>query len=131
MQMASPPTQLTLIIRTPHLGAGYQTFLANLGLSEDDIIFEIINILTPEGTEQQYYERFDDAITAHNIDPGSEAYLNIYRTASELYIYVLDQIHYNPMVNLIMGATITSFVRHTDAIYMILDYSVDYDMYER
>ncbi len=131
MQTASPPTQLTLIIRTPHLGVGYQEFLASLGLAEDEIIFEIVNILTPEGTEQQYYEKFEEAITTLNIDPGGVDYLSIYRTASELYIYVLDQIHHNPMVNLIMGATITSFIRHGDSIYMILDYSVDYDMYER
>lgn len=131
MQMASLPTQITLIIRTPHLGVGYQEFLASLGLAEDEIIFEIINILTPEGTEQQYYERFDEAIVGLNIEPGGVEYLSIYRTASELYIYVLDQIHYNPMVNLIMGATIISFVRHGDSIYLILDYSVDYDMYER
>ena len=59
-----------------------------------------------------------------------EEYLNVYKTASKLYIYVLDQIHHNPMVNLIMGASIVSFVRHHDAIFLGLDYSTDYDMYE-
>ena len=131
MNTVSHPNQVTLIIRTPHLGAGYRTFLANLGLSEDDILLEIINILTPDGTEQRYYEKFDDVVSSLKIEPWSAEYLNVYKTASELYIYVLDQIHYNPMVNLIMGATIVSFVRHYDAIFLGLDYSTDYDMYER
>ena len=100
-------------------------------MSEDDILLEIINILTPDGTEQRYYEKFDDVVSSLKIEPGSAEYLNVYKTASELYIYVLDQIHYNPMVNLIMGATIVSFVRHYDAIFLGLDYSTDYGMYER
>lgn len=100
-------------------------------MSEDDILLEIINILTPDGAEQRYYEKFDDVVSSLKIEPGSAEYLNVYKTASELYIYVLDQIHYNPMVNLIMGATIISFVRHYDAIFLGLDYSADYDMYER
>ena len=131
MNTASHPDRVTLIIRTPHLGVGYQTFLANLGLQEDDILLEIIKILTPDGTEQRYYEKFDDVIPILKIAPASAEYLNVYKTASELYIYVLDQIHHNPMVNLIMGASIVSFVRHHDAIFLGLDYSTDYDMYER
>ena len=114
----------------PHVEIGYLQFLANLNLSLEEILFEIVNILTPEGTESAYYSKFDDAVQVNRIAIDSPQYLEVYTLASKLYILILEQISMNPFVELIMSGTITSFQLLNNSIYLIISYTQEYDEYD-
>lgn len=116
-----------LIIHTPYLAIGYLQFLANLNISTEEILYEIVNILTPDGTEQSYYEKFDTAIAVKEIVTGSAEYTNVYQTASKMYVDVLDQLILNPFVDLIMSGSIKSYRQMGSSTYILIDFSPDYN----
>lgn len=93
-------------------------------------MFEIINILTPDGTESAYYNKFDEAVIANQIVTNTPQYLEVYTMASKLYVSVLEQVSMNPFVELIMSGTITSFQLFNNSIYLIVSYTKDYDEYD-
>ena len=93
-------------------------------------MFEIINILTPDGTESAYYNKFDEAVIANQIVTNTPQYLEVYTIASKLYVSALEQISMNPFVELIMSGTITSFQLFNNSIYLIISYTQDYDEYD-
>lgn len=119
-----------LIIHTPYLAIGYLQFLANLNISTEEILYEIVNILTPDGTEQAYYDRFDTAIANNHIEASTPEYHNVYHTASKMYVDVLDQVILNPFVDLIMSGSIKSYRQLGSSTYILLDFSPDYDQCE-
>ena len=125
-----PLTPVRLIIHLPHVETGYLQFLANLNLSLEEIMFEIINILTPDGTESAYYNKFDEAIIANRIVTNTPQYLEVYTMASKMYVSILEQVSTNPFVELIMSGTITSFQLFNNSIYLIISYHKDYDEYD-
>lgn len=98
-----------------------------LGIPLQEVLLKVVEILTPDGTEEQYYTLFDNAIQLKGIAVGSEQYLNVYRVASMIYIHVLDQLQSNQFVKLIMGATIQALIFNGPSTSLLLDFTPDYD----
>lgn len=126
-EIPSPLMQQLLIIHTPYLATGYLQFLAELNIPVEEILYEIVNILTPDGNEQAYYERFDTALASKGILAGTPKYTSTYHTASTMYVAVLDQIILNPFVDLIMSGWIKSYRQMGSSTYILMDYTPDFD----
>ena len=90
-------------------------------------MFEIINILTPDGTESAYYNKFDEAVIANQIVTNTPQYLEVYTIASKMYVSILEQVSTNPFVELIMSGTIPPSLLFNHSIFLIICSQQEYD----